>query len=297
MSVRFRDKFDQLIDATKALIEAGADPTIVSQEGISSDPDFVGLDAFDLAIWKNNFEAVQLMVDVAANYPTLMDSSFVMKNKHFSPLSLAAYLGRANIVTEIVERSQVDIDQQTTDLHHTALYEAASAWRDLEIENRTKAQVEADYVEIIRTLREAGADPNLSALAGQAAAESNNTPLIIATSEGHCERVEEIAKFATIDFGQANSVGDNALHKAVMKGWDNNCGQILVEGHKFDSAINNKNNIGNTPLHYAVSVKTTDNGEVNNWPAFKALVEHEADYDTIKNDMGQLPHQMIINRL
>lgn len=289
MSVRFRHKFDQLIDSTKALLEAGADPTTVSQEGVASDPDFTGIDAFDLAIFNNNFEAVQLMVDVAANYPTLMDSSFVMKKKHFSPLSLAAYLGRANIVQDIVERSKVDIDQQTTDLKHTALYEAAQARRDLKKEKKTEEEVEADYVEIIKTLREGGADPNLSALAGQDGAEYNNTPLIIATNEGHCARVEEIAKFANIDFGQTNSSGDNALHKAVIRGWENNCGTELLKGNKFDAVINNKNNIGNTPIHYAVSV-STGNTEVNNWPAFRELVEHKADFDSIENDKGQLPY-------
>ena len=75
------------------------------------------------------------MVNIADNYPTLMDSSFSMSKKHFSPLSLAAYLGRADIVKEIVENSNVKIDQQTTDLKHTALYEAASAMREVEKEN------------------------------------------------------------------------------------------------------------------------------------------------------------------
>lgn len=68
-----------------------------------------------------------------------MNSAFTMGYYNFTPLSLAAYLARASIVKDIVERSgNIDINQQTTDRKHTALYEAASAIRNVAEEKNTQ---------------------------------------------------------------------------------------------------------------------------------------------------------------
>ena len=146
-----------------------------------------------------------------------MDSALTMGGKHYSPLSLAAYFGRREIVKEILKSHvKIDVNQQTIDRKHTPLYEAAAAEINPKEDTRTLDVIESDYVEIIKDLGEAGADPNLAAISGVGGGEDGNTPLIIATYLGHCERAAEIAKISTVDFGQSNSVGDNALHKAVI---------------------------------------------------------------------------------
>ena len=57
LTVRERNLFNNLIQSTEALLKAGADPTILSQEPVEK-INFIGIDAFDFAIFKNNFEAV-----------------------------------------------------------------------------------------------------------------------------------------------------------------------------------------------------------------------------------------------
>ena len=59
LTIRERNVFNNLIQSTKALLKAGADPTILSQEPVTNEKTgFIGIDAFDFAIFKNNFEAV-----------------------------------------------------------------------------------------------------------------------------------------------------------------------------------------------------------------------------------------------
>ena len=180
---------------------------------------------------KNNYKQTALYLASCKNHSRSADSSVVKTLAEaganlneldvwgMTPLMVAAYWGRANVVVELI-RAGADVNGKG--IKQTALHWASISGRS----------------NVIKTLTEAGANLNEHDWWGM-------TPLMWAAEEGHANVVVELIRAGT-DVSDVSScelwqvgAGSTALHFAAAK--DNfECGVLLVEAGA-DMRTGNKN--------------------------------------------------------
>lgn len=181
-------------DVAVALIEAGADPTILNYQDYGP---------ANMAAWRGVPDVVPALIVVGATYPTAL-TNFALLNSgvdHMTPLMQAAYYGNTRELSALMAAG-VPLNTQTT-LNAATRGETALFLAAMSTAGATEFGVQA-------LLGGPGIDANLARVGG-------DTPLLIAATAGHTTRLAALLAFKPdIQVNKANDAGDSPLTIAAL---------------------------------------------------------------------------------
>ena len=270
----------------KCLIASNANPNIQNQEGAT--PLYVLCDDFEGTILRFLVESVNILLEANAD-PNVQTSQNML-----APLHLACCKGWLEIVKQFL-KAKANPNIQTVD-GSTPLLSMLQAEENIEeppnqyvnATNMSMLQAEENVeeppnqYEIVDDLLQAGADPNI-------ANKKRCTPLHVAAHRGKADIVARLLKGKANPNVQILHLLVTPLHYACYSGYL----EIVTILLKAKADPNVQNIVGDTPLVFMLSYKSSDDTEglddpPNQYEIVDVLLQAQAD-PNIANKKGYSP--------